>query len=87
MIDVALDSGFDEEGLSTLEKIYLYARSDSTVHRTFIAHALPSYLEQVTPQEAVEYVLPLIHNLAVDEGGQRFRSSLPPRAKRLTGGF
>lgn len=68
IIDVAFGSGFDEDGLSTLEKIYLYARSDSNVHRTFIAHALPSYLEQVTPQEAVEYVLPLIHNLAVDEG-------------------
>lgn len=68
IIDEAFGSGFDEDGLSTLEKIYLYARSDSNVHRTFIAHALPSYLEQVTPQEAVEYVLPLIHNLAVDEG-------------------
>ncbi|RXW18885.1 hypothetical protein EST38_g6981 [Candolleomyces aberdarensis] len=67
IIDLAFDSGFDEEGLSTLEKIYLYSSSDSSVHRTFIAHALPSYLEHVTPQEAVEYVLPLIHNLAVDE--------------------
>lgn len=67
IIDLAYDSGFDEEGLNTLEKIYLYSRSDSHIHRTFIAHALPTYLEQVSPQEAVEYVLPLIHNLAVDE--------------------
>ena len=50
----------------------------------FIAHALPGYLlgaetsaaesaskeiiEQITPSEAVEYVLPLLNGLAMDEG-------------------
>lgn len=37
-------------------------------HRVFISHALPSFLAQVTPLEAVEYVLPLLPSLAMDEG-------------------
>ncbi|KAJ7470660.1 armadillo-type protein [Mycena latifolia] len=57
----------DDEGLSALEKIYLFARSQSVFHRLYIVHALPSFLQQVTPQEAIEYVLPLIPGLAMDE--------------------
>lgn len=64
----AIDFALDDDGLSTLEKIYLYSRSRATFHRVFIAHALPEYLLQVTPQEAVEYVLPLLSGLAMDEG-------------------
>ncbi|KAJ6630685.1 armadillo-type protein [Mycena sp. CBHHK59/15] len=58
---------FDDEGLSALEKIYLFARSESVFHRLYIVHALPSFLEQVTPQEAIGYVLPLVPGLAKDE--------------------
>ncbi|KAF9227539.1 ARM repeat-containing protein [Gyrodon lividus] len=65
--DLALDFTLDDEGLSTLEKIYLFSRSRSAHHRVFISHALPSFLAQVTPLEAVEYVLPLLPNLAMDE--------------------
>jgi len=65
---VAIDLAMDDEGLSTLEKIYLFSRSKATFHRVFIAHALPSFLEQVTPLEAIEYVLPLLSGLAMDEG-------------------
>ncbi|KAH6918687.1 HEAT repeat family protein [Coprinopsis sp. MPI-PUGE-AT-0042] len=65
--DLAVDLVIGEEGLTTLEKIYLYCRSDSLVHRVFIAHQLPSFLDQVAPQEAIEYVLPLIEGLAVDD--------------------
>ncbi|KAF8844583.1 ARM repeat-containing protein [Paxillus ammoniavirescens] len=65
--DLALDFTLDDDGLSTLEKIYLFSRSRSTHHRVFISHALPSFLAQVTPLEAVEYVLPLLPNLAMDE--------------------
>jgi len=36
--------------------------------RVFISHALPAFLAQVSPLEAVEYVLPLLPSLAVDEG-------------------
>ncbi|TFK42686.1 armadillo-type protein [Crucibulum laeve] len=66
-IDLAIDLALDDEGLSTLEKTYLFSRSKASFHRVFIAHALPSYLEQVTPQEAMEYVLPLLSGLAMDD--------------------
>ncbi|EGO20928.1 hypothetical protein SERLADRAFT_410491 [Serpula lacrymans var. lacrymans S7.9] len=65
--DFSLDFTLDDEGLSTLEKIYLFCRSKSAYHRVFIAHALHSFLELVTPLEAVEYVLPLLPGLAIDE--------------------
>lgn len=32
-------------------------------------HELPSFLEQISPSEAVEYVLPLLSGLAMDPGG------------------
>ncbi|GJE95198.1 ARM repeat-containing protein [Phanerochaete sordida] len=78
---------FDSEGLSALEKIYLFSRSRAGFQRVFIAHALPSYLrhrresgpdrteedeggleaDEISPAEAVEYVLPLLNGLAMDE--------------------
>ncbi|KAI0065473.1 ARM repeat-containing protein, partial [Artomyces pyxidatus] len=59
---------FDDEGLSTLEKIYLFSRSQANFHnRVFITHAMPSILPQVSAVEAVEYVLPLLNGLAMDE--------------------
>ncbi|KAF5391394.1 hypothetical protein D9757_001993 [Collybiopsis confluens] len=65
--DFPEDSPLDDEGLSTLEKIYLYSRSKSSFHRVFIANALPELLEQVTPHEAIAYVLPLLNTLAMDD--------------------
>ncbi|KIM49226.1 hypothetical protein M413DRAFT_21488 [Hebeloma cylindrosporum] len=65
--DIAIDLAIDDDGLSTLEKIYLYSRSKAAFHRVFIVHALPAYLHNVTPQEAVEYVLPLLSGLAMDD--------------------
>ncbi|KAJ3839825.1 armadillo-type protein [Lentinula raphanica] len=61
------DTSLNDEGLNTLERIYLYARSKSSFHRVFVASALPELLEQVTPHEAIEYVLPLLTTLATDE--------------------
>ncbi|KAJ3927624.1 MAG: armadillo-type protein [Lentinula lateritia] len=61
------DTSLDDEGLSTLERIYLYSRSKSSFHRVFIASALPELLKQVTPHEAIEYVLPLLNTLAMDD--------------------
>lgn len=86
---------FDFEGLSTLEKIYLFSRSRAGFQRVYIAHALPDFLqhrrdhstdtisadgqhqevvgdEEITPAEAVEYVLPLLNGLAMDEGASLF---------------
>ncbi|KAH9857070.1 hypothetical protein C2E23DRAFT_856589 [Lenzites betulinus] len=73
----------DTEGYSALEKIYLFSRSRAGFHRVFIARALPQYLlgaenatsdlpsqeqiEQISPSEAVDYVLPLLNILATDE--------------------
>lgn len=83
---------FDDEGLTPLEKIYLFARSQAAFHksvihscslrsalhsslalsyvycRVYIAHELPSILPSVAPPEAVEYVLPLLSGLAMDDG-------------------
>jgi serine/threonine-protein phosphatase 4 regulatory subunit 1 len=72
--DIPIDL-VDDEGLSALEKIYLFARSQSVFHRLYIVHALPAFLQQVTPQEAIEYVLPLVPCLAMDEGRH---PTLPP---------
>lgn len=86
---------FDFEGLSTLEKIYLFSRSRAGFQRVYIAHALPGFLQhrrdhsadnsasseqnedsadanEITPTEAVEYVLPLLNGLAMDEGASNF---------------
>ncbi|KAG6814303.1 hypothetical protein H0H92_013428 [Tricholoma furcatifolium] len=68
--DFSIDSVLDDEdydSLGTLEKIYLFARSKTTFHRIYIIHALPELLYQITPQEAVQYVLPLLDGLAIDE--------------------
>ncbi|CAL1704938.1 unnamed protein product [Somion occarium] len=80
---------FDAEGLSTLEKIYLFSRSKLGFHRVYIANALAGFLragtnddgtpshtgddqehapvDSISPEEAVEYVLPLLNGLAMDE--------------------
>ncbi|KII88649.1 hypothetical protein PLICRDRAFT_41852 [Plicaturopsis crispa FD-325 SS-3] len=57
----------DDASLSPLEKIYLFSRSRAPFHRVFIARALPTFLREVDPREAVEYVLPLLSGLAMDE--------------------
>ena len=77
-------SEIDTTGYSALEKIYIFSRGGASFHKVFVAHALPGYLsgaegpgtglasreiiEQITPGEAVEYVLPLLNGLATDEG-------------------
>jgi hypothetical protein len=58
----------DDESLTALEKIYLFSRSKNSFHRVFIVHALPAFLDQISSQEAVDYVLPLLSGLAIDEG-------------------
>jgi len=66
--DLPIDLVLDDDALSTLDKIYLFSRSKAIFHRIFIAHALPSFLDNVSPQDAIEYVLPLLGGLAMDEG-------------------
>ena len=66
--DTPIDIAPDDDSLTVLEKIYLYSRSKAAFHRVFISHALAAYLDAVSPQEATEYVLPLLAGLAMDEG-------------------
>ncbi|KAG6903194.1 hypothetical protein C0995_002737 [Termitomyces sp. Mi166 len=68
--DPALDLALDDPALSTLDKIYLFSRSKASFHRIYIAHALPDLLHHVEPQDAIEYVLPLLDGLALDEDEQ-----------------
>ncbi|KAG8686722.1 hypothetical protein FRC09_013953, partial [Ceratobasidium sp. 395] len=62
--EIHLESG---DHLNALERIYLYTQSKATFHRIFMSRALPTYLKEVTSVEAVEYVLPLLGGLAIDE--------------------
>ncbi|KAG8740185.1 hypothetical protein FRC10_004624 [Ceratobasidium sp. 414] len=62
--EIQLESG---DHLNALERIYLYTQSKATFHRIFMSRALSTYLKEVTPVEAVEYVLPLLGGLAIDE--------------------
>lgn len=91
--DPSGDLCFDDEGLSALEKIYLFARSTAAFHRyvrtpsektgyvmgdniclcrVFISRSLLTFLPDVPPGEAVEYVIPLMNGLAMDEGRSLF---------------
>lgn len=81
------DICFEDEGLSPLERIYLFSQSKGVFHRSvspfltvfsvhsspppvsrvYIAHALTTFLPQITPQDAVDYVIPLLSGLAMDD--------------------
>lgn len=67
-VDIPAEFDLDDQGLTTLDKIYLFSRSQATFHRVYIAHAMPKLLQDVTPADAVEYVLPLLTALALDDG-------------------
>ncbi|KAF8628354.1 hypothetical protein AX15_003890 [Amanita polypyramis BW_CC] len=69
-VEFAIDLALSDDTLSTLERIYLFSRSKAVFHRVFITHALPSFLNEVSPQEANEYVLPLLTGLAMDDEEQ-----------------
>lgn len=62
-----MDVAFDDEGLSTLERIFLLSRSDYAFHRAYVARVLGDLLGDVDPCESVEYVLPLISGFSLDD--------------------
>ncbi|KAG6896349.1 hypothetical protein C0992_008845 [Termitomyces sp. T32_za158] len=70
VVDPALDLALDDASLTILDKIYLFSRSKASFHRIYITHALPVLLPLVAPNDAVEYVLPLLDGLALDEDEQ-----------------
>ncbi|MBW0494304.1 hypothetical protein O181_034019 [Austropuccinia psidii MF-1] len=63
-------------GLTIMEKIFLFAKSESTYHRVIVSQRLPELLEEVDIAEAVEYVLPLLNGLANDD--EAVREALGP---------
>lgn len=65
--DYQMDVTFDDEGLNTLERIFLLSQSDFAFHRAYVARVLGDLLEDVDPCESVEYVLPLLNGYSVDE--------------------
>jgi serine/threonine-protein phosphatase 4 regulatory subunit 1 len=62
-----MDVTFDDEGLNTLERIFLLSRSEYAFHRAYVARVLGDLLGDVDPCESVEYVLPLISAFSLDE--------------------
>lgn len=62
-----MDVAFDDEGLSTLERIFLLSRSEYAFHRAYVARVLGDLLGDVDPCESVEYVLPLISGFSLDD--------------------
>ncbi|BEI87031.1 hypothetical protein CcaverHIS002_0703770 [Cutaneotrichosporon cavernicola] len=61
------DVTFDDEGLTTLERIFLLCRSEYSFHRAYAARVLGDLLGDVDPCESVEYVLPLVSSFSLDE--------------------
>ncbi|GAA95687.1 hypothetical protein E5Q_02344 [Mixia osmundae IAM 14324] len=63
------DTGLDleDESLSILERVFLYAKSENACHRVTVAQALAEWLEEVDICESVEFILPLLNGLAQDE--------------------
>jgi len=66
-IDFQMDVTFDDEGLNTLERIFLLSKSDFPFHRAYVARVLGDLLAEVDPCESVEYVLPLLSGFSMDE--------------------
>ncbi len=66
-MDFQMDVTFDDEGLNTLERIFLLSKSEYPFHRAYIARVLGDLLKDVDPCESVEYVLPLLSGFSVDD--------------------
>jgi serine/threonine-protein phosphatase 4 regulatory subunit 1 len=66
-VDIQMDVTFDDEGLNTLERIFLLSKSEYPFHRAYVARVLGDLLADVDPCESVEYVLPLLSGFSMDE--------------------
>ncbi|KAK4685530.1 serine/threonine-protein phosphatase 4 regulatory subunit 1, partial [Tremellales sp. Uapishka_1] len=64
---VQVDVTFDDEGLNTLERIFLLSKSEYPFHRAYVARVLGDLLNDVDPCESVEYVLPLLSGFSIDD--------------------
>ena len=66
-VDFQMDVTFDDEGLNTLERIFLLSKSEYPFHRAYVARVLGDLLSDVDPCESVEYVLPLLSGFSMDD--------------------
>ena len=66
-VEFSMDVTFDDEGLNTLERIFLLSKSEYPFHRAYVARVLGDLLKDVDPCESVEYVLPLLSGFSVDD--------------------
>lgn len=62
-----MDAQPTEESLTTLERIFLFAKSEMAFHRVLVARSLADWILDVELSDAVEYVIPLLNGLACDE--------------------
>lgn len=70
---------FDDDNLTPLERIFMYAKSDMTYHRVLAARCLYEWLFDIELPVAVECLLPLVNSLGTDG-----MLSLPCRQRQLT---
>ena len=66
-VDFEMDVTFDDEGLNTLERIFLLTKSDFPFHRAYVARVLGDLLYEIDPCETVEYILPLLAGFSMDD--------------------
>lgn len=57
---------FEDDNLSPLERIFMYAKSEMTYHRVLVARSLYEWIFDVELTDAVEYILPLLNGLGTD---------------------
>lgn len=65
--------GPTEESLSTLERIFLFAKSEMAYHRVLVSNSLADWILEVELSDAVEFVIPLLNGLACDGALRRER--------------
>lgn len=56
-----------DDGLSSLERTFLFAKSDMAYHRILVSRCLADWIHEVDLTDAVEYVIPLLNGLGTDE--------------------
>lgn len=61
------DSIDADDGLSSLERTFLFAKSDMAYHRILVSRCLADWIHEVDLTDAVEYVIPLLNGLGTDE--------------------
>lgn len=56
----------ENDKLSPLERIFLFAKSELAYHRELVSRSLPEWILEVELNDAVEYIIPLLNGLGTD---------------------